>query len=428
MEEPRHAVLSVGEVFHRKYEVRRCVAVGGMAVVYEVVHRVTRRPAALKVMSRELLSERGMRGRFEQEARITASIESEHLVPVMDAGIDEPTGAAFLVMDLLRGEDLEALLRRRGPLPPAEVMALLGQAARALDAVHAAGIVHRDLKPSNLFAVETESGAPLLKVLDFGIAKLIAVDARTTRNVGTPVYMAPEQVRGDGDIDAAADIYALGHIVFTLLAGVPYWAKESAAGGRALFDAIERGTIEPATTRAAARSVTLPAPFDGWFERATAVDPGNRVETAGALIDELGAVLAIPRTAATPPTSPLDVSGRKWSARTLVAFVAAISLAGAASWCGLQGFTKGRDDGARRAAPAVPSISAPAAAPVASPSAEATKEVIPQVVASPSSSTAPPGPVAPRRPVTRPVPSTSASARTPEPPAAPSNPYDNGAF
>jgi serine/threonine-protein kinase len=206
-------------LFHVDYEVRRCLKIGGMAVVYEAVHRVTRRPSALKVLLPEVLAEQGMRARFAIEARIPSEIDCEHVVEVLDAGVDDATGATFLVMELLRGDDLETVLRRRGRLPAEEALALLRQAAQALDQVHAARVVHRDLKPSNLFLCEAKSVAPVLKVLDFGIAKILDGSALTTRNLGTPVYMSPEQVRGDGDVDGAADVYALGHIAFTLLAG-----------------------------------------------------------------------------------------------------------------------------------------------------------------------------------------------------------------
>src|SRR5437762_2619156 len=116
-EDPGRALLAAGAVFHGRYEVQRCLKVGGMAIVYEVVHGVTRRPCALKVILPEILSERGMGERFELEARITTGIESEHVVQVLDAGIDEATGLPFLVMELLRGDDLETVLHRRGALP-----------------------------------------------------------------------------------------------------------------------------------------------------------------------------------------------------------------------------------------------------------------------------------------------------------------------
>src|SRR4029077_21112745 len=135
---------------------------------------------------------------FHLEGRVTGDIESDHLVRISDAGVDDATGMPFLVMDLLRGEDLGATLKQRGPIPPAEAVTFLSQVALALDKTHAAGIVHRDLKPENLFVTRRDDGPPCVKILDFGIAKVIAqsqATQHTTEAIGTPLYMAPEQIR-----------------------------------------------------------------------------------------------------------------------------------------------------------------------------------------------------------------------------------------
>jgi hypothetical protein len=141
-------------MLHGKYEVQRALAVGGTAVVYQVVHVTTRRPAALEVMASHMLSESGMRARFALEARAPAGIESQAIVEVLDAAVDDVTGSPFIVMELLRGNDLENTLRLRGRLAREQVVDLLSQVAPAIDAVHAARIVHRDLKPGNLFLAD----------------------------------------------------------------------------------------------------------------------------------------------------------------------------------------------------------------------------------------------------------------------------------
>ncbi len=208
-----------------------------MGAVYECIHLKTRKRRALKVMLPEIVASASMRERFELEARVTADIESEHIVETFDAGVDEETGAPFLVMELLRGEELGSLLKRRGALPSEEVIALLSQAALALDRTHAAGIVHRDLKPDNLFLTTRDDGAPRLKILDFGVAKVVADDAlsiQQTAAIGTPLYMSPEQFQGDGKIGPRADIYALGHIAYALLTGRPYWYDEQRSEPRYL--------------------------------------------------------------------------------------------------------------------------------------------------------------------------------------------------
>src|SRR5205823_5924260 len=128
----------------------------------------------------------------------------------------------------LRGRDLAAEIEARSKLPPKEAVVLLSQAALALDKTHDAGIVHRDLKPENLFLTKRDDGTPRLKVLDFGIAKVVAQSAQTakqTKSIGTPLYMSPEQIHGDAKIDARSDLYALAHIAYALLVGEPYWEE-----------------------------------------------------------------------------------------------------------------------------------------------------------------------------------------------------------
>src|SRR5262249_30901389 len=153
-------------------------------------------------------------------------VESEYIVDVSDAGVDEATKMPFMVMELLRGEELGDLLERVGGLPPTDVVTYLQQVAMALDRTHAAGIVHRDLKPENLFLTHRDDGSPRIKILDFGVAKVVAegaTGAGATRSLGTPLYMPPEQFRTGAKLTPAADIYALGMMAYTLLVGKPYW-------------------------------------------------------------------------------------------------------------------------------------------------------------------------------------------------------------
>jgi serine/threonine-protein kinase len=270
-----------------------------MGAVYEANDRETARRRALKTMLRSLAGDADMRARFRLEATVAARIESEHIVEVFDAGVDETTGQPFLVMELLRGESLAAIIKRRGRLGPEEAVHLLYQASLALDRTHAAGIVHRDLKPANLFVTFRDDGQPRLKLLDFGIAKVVAetTDARTTRSLGTPLYMAPEQIRGDGHIDGRADVYSLAHLAFTMLTGSPYWEAEAqrVGGGYGLLLKVMEGGAEPASARAAQLGVSLPAAIDAWFVRATALLPSDRFETASEVVDEFADALGIPR-------------------------------------------------------------------------------------------------------------------------------------
>jgi serine/threonine-protein kinase len=292
-------ILQPEALFRGRYRVVRSIKTGGMGAVHEVLDETTNSRRALKIMLPALVENADLRARFALEARITGDLESDHLVRVTDAGVDEATGTPFIVMELLRGEDLGALVRRAGPLPHAEVLTYLEQAARALDRTHAAGIVHRDLKPENLFLTTRDDGAPCLKILDFGIAKVMARSHQSqgTQALGTPLYMAPEQIRGKGDIGPAADVYALGHIAYALLAGAPYWDEEKLSSESLfqLFLSIVDGPKEQAVTRAQRRhAMELPSGFAAWFARATSPRPEARFESASAAVTALGAALETP--------------------------------------------------------------------------------------------------------------------------------------
>jgi serine/threonine protein kinase len=303
-----------GSYLASRFEVVRLLSEGGMGAVYEVIHRETRRRRALKVMLPGLVGDSALRARFELEARIAADVESDHIVEIFDAGVDPITDTPFLVMELLKGEDLGALLARRGRVPAAEVVTLLGQAARALDRTHAAGIVHRDLKPGNLFLTRRDDGTPHLKILDFGIAKVLAESPRgiaaTRGAIGTPLYMAPEQARGGAGIGPASDLHALAHIAFTLLVGEPYFQAEARRGGRALLAQVALGPTEPASTRAARLGVTLPAAFDAWFARAAALEAEERFSPASHLVATLAEALAVAAPVAAPALPGDDRTAR----------------------------------------------------------------------------------------------------------------------
>ena len=291
------APLDAGAVFHGRYEVVRCIAQGGMGAVYEVVDRDTKRRRALKVMLPGVDDDGEMRARFLREATIAAEVESEHLAETIDAGTDEASGAPFLVMELLVGEDLGQILER-GPLPAEQIVTYLWQASLALDKTHAAGVVHRDLKPENLFVTCRDDGTPCVKLLDFGIAKVVdgkgSLAMSTQGVVGTPLYSAPEQVHGRVRVSAQTDVYALAQIAYALLSGEPYWSpeQETAAGIYPILMAVVDGPPQRASVRALERTgVELPNSFDVWFERATAAQPGDRFGSCAELVDALAEAL-----------------------------------------------------------------------------------------------------------------------------------------
>ncbi|WP_437676166.1 serine/threonine-protein kinase [Sorangium sp. So ce131] len=299
------ATFVEGTVFARRYRVVRLIAAGSMGAVYEVVHLGTERRRALKVMHAHLFAQADMRDRFLREARIAANVQSDHIVDVFDADVDEATGMPFLVMELLRGESLGDRVERLGGLPPGEVMTYLHQTALALDQTHAASIVHRDLKPENLFITQRQDGTPCVKILDFGIAKLVVEGSNAaggTRTLGTPLYMAPEQFRSRSRLTGAADVYALGMMAYTLLVGTPYWGPEASGAEDVIAFALiaSRGPEEAPVQRARAQGAALLPGFDAWFARATAMDPAARFASATEAVRALGAVLGAGASAGVP--------------------------------------------------------------------------------------------------------------------------------
>jgi serine/threonine-protein kinase len=222
--------VKVGEVLAGKYRVERLLGAGGMGVVVLARHMLLDQLVALKFLLAESLTNAKVVARFEREARAVVKLKSEHVARVIDVGVME-TGAPYIVMDYLEGEDLSMTIERRGQLPIAESVDYLLQACEALAEAHGAGIVHRDLKPGNLFLTKSVDGKSLIKVLDFGISKLdggredLAL-TQTTEVVGSPKYMSPEQLRASRLADARSDIWSMGVILYELItADSPFMAE-----------------------------------------------------------------------------------------------------------------------------------------------------------------------------------------------------------
>lgn len=295
---PEFSNLAEGSVFHGRYRVSRLIRAGNMGAVYQVLDEKIDTHRALKVMLPSLLDDADLKGRFEREAKITGPIASDHIVKVMDAGIDTTLGIPFFVMELLQGQELGSVLKVQGGLSKEEIVTFLFQAALALDKTHAAGIVHRDLKPENLFVTQRDDGSPCVKILDFGIAKLLTQGAaRSTRPMGTPLYMAPEQIRGDSSIGPQTDIYALGHVAYALFCGKPYWDEE-ARKLDSIFPVLAeiiKGAREAPSARAARQGcLVIPAAFDAWFFKTCAAETNERFERATTAIRALGEALGVP--------------------------------------------------------------------------------------------------------------------------------------
>jgi len=194
-----------------------------MGVVYEAQHAIVKRRFAVKFLRPDFARRRESLGRFQREAEAAGGLESEHIASVVDFGITND-GSPYIVMEYLVGESLASLLAREGRLSCHRAADLCMQACHGAETAHAAGIVHRDLKPHNVFMCRRDDNTDLLKILDFGIAKLELVghdqvSTQTGTVMGTPAYMSPEQARGDRTIDLRTDVYSLGAILFEMLSG-----------------------------------------------------------------------------------------------------------------------------------------------------------------------------------------------------------------
>jgi len=303
--------VPAGTLFAGRYAIERLLRRGGMGAVYVVRHVRTHAELALKVMHPEVVGDAAMRERFAREAQVSSLIKSSNVVTVIDADVDAATGIPFLVMELLHGADLGEHTRS-GPLAPKDVVTYLGQAARALDRAHALGIVHRDLKPENLFLASSDDDPPRIKIPDFGIAKILQVATAHGRSqeIGTPLYMAPEQMRAQGTIGAWTDVWALGLTAYTLLVGRPYWEGTTV---HEIYSEILRADREAASVRATKVGIALPISFDAWFARCVANEPTSRFASAGEAItrlsEALGESLAAPAPKPAPiATVPLEVA------------------------------------------------------------------------------------------------------------------------
>jgi serine/threonine-protein kinase len=219
--------VAPGEVIAEKYRIERVLGIGGMGFVMAARHLSLDQPVAIKFLIPRHDAEDATQ-RFQREARASARIESDHVCRVYDTG-ELPGGIPFMVMEYLEGHDLEVELETRGRLPLGQVVDYVLQALDAVASAHAIGVVHRDLKPSNLFLAMRPDGTRRVKVLDFGISKMLS-DAHITDTkgiVGTPAYMSPEQAKNSRKTDLRADIWSLGAILYELLSGRPPYDGET---------------------------------------------------------------------------------------------------------------------------------------------------------------------------------------------------------
>jgi serine/threonine protein kinase len=285
-------VYEPGTVLAGKYRVDRVIGRGGMGFVLAAEHMDLRTRVALKLLAEQYLDRPHVIERFVREARACAQLHSDHVCRVHDVGrLDD--GRPYMVMELLEGIDLARVLRATGPFAYATAADYIVQACDALVEAHAAGIVHRDLKPSNLFVTQRRDGSALVKVLDFGVAKAQSEDFSLTSTdnvVGSPHYMAPEQLRSAKAADARSDIWSLGIILHELVSGRPPFSGET------IVDLAVRIASAPPEL-----PTNVPPPYVAIVERCLQKDPLQRFQSA---IELAGALRPLARPTTVVPIPP----------------------------------------------------------------------------------------------------------------------------
>jgi serine/threonine protein kinase len=284
------------------YELRRLLGRGGMGTVYEAMHLELRRSCVVKLLREVHGQSPEVTGRFRQEARLVGGLRHDALPTVYDLG-SSATGTAYLAMEYLEGEDLRAVLRRRGPMSVGEAAHLAVQALEGLHVAHKAGVIHRDVKPENLFRTSTGD----LKILDFGIAKALEQQVATGVNtafghvLGTPRYMSPEQALGRTPTHAT-DVYAIGCVLFELLAGSPV------VTGNDIKELLRQHIYEPAPSLQQRTGRPFDPAIEAILARALAKDPAARFASASEMAQALRPFAIAPArgAAATGNTTAID--------------------------------------------------------------------------------------------------------------------------
>jgi serine/threonine-protein kinase len=297
-----------GDLLAERYRIERIIGVGGMGVVFEAYHLHLDQRVAIKMLLPEVATDPDVVGRFLREGRAAVRIPSQHVARVQDVST-LPDGTPFMVMELLHGADLQGILDARGPLPVPLAVDYILQTCEALAHAHAMGIVHRDLKPPNLF-VTGSSTMPVVKLLDFGVSKLPTTGnlsmTKTRAVMGSPLYMAPEQMRSARRVDARADIWGLGTLLYTMLTGRPPFESDTMPELCAMI-------VQDPTPNLHDRRAGVPPALARAVEHCLEKDPGHRFASVAELARELGpfaseqgrAMLSGIEAAASSQTGPL---------------------------------------------------------------------------------------------------------------------------
>lgn len=288
-------VLTEGDLVADRYRILRAIGSGGMGVVYAAEHVWTKRSVALKVLRAERAQNAQLAARFLREARVLSQLQHPHIVQVLDMGQDDSDGALFLAQELLDGEDLAAVLRAQRVLSPAQAAAVLLPIVDALACAHRAGVLHRDVKPANIFLHRGANGSVVPRLIDFGVARSLVREPSGTLQtqfgtpVGTPMYMSPEQVRGDVDLDVRSDVWSVGAVLYECITGCTPFDGTTAT---LLFAQILTQDVRPA--RAARSDVS--EPVEALLQHALQRDRVARIANMESLREAMGTALGAPST------------------------------------------------------------------------------------------------------------------------------------
>ena len=295
----------VGTVLADRYRLLCPLAEGGMGRVYLGEHVAIGRTVAVKVLARRWADDETQRRRFLQEARAASKVAHDNVIEILDVG-DAPNGSVFMVMEHLEGESLADLVTREAPLSWPRIKRIALQICRALCAAHERGVLHRDLKPENCWRAKRGANRDFIKVLDFGIAKIVGDPSdphssltRAGSVFGTPEYMSPEQARGQR-VDARTDVYAMGILLFELATGdVPF------TGVGFMEILTQQVSAIPPRPSAAAPAASIPLALEPLIERALAKDPDARFQSMRELAEAIAAIPTAAPQPVPPPNEPV---------------------------------------------------------------------------------------------------------------------------
>lgn len=339
----------VGTIFAERYEILEPVGEGGMSVVYRARHIHMQRIVAIKLLHERIATDEKALLRFKREAQATGNLSHQNVISVYDFGVTKDH-QAFFVMDFLEGEALDSVIMKEKRIAPARAVNIFKQICDGLEHAHKKGVIHRDLKPSNIILVQQDDGLELVKIVDFGIAKMVSIDSSSKQQLtqtgqvfGSPLYLSPEQCQGIA-IDGRSDIYSLGCLMYEALAGIP-----PLIGDTAIATMLKHINDPPPLFSAKFPDTQIPQPIEYVVRKCLEKSPDSRYQTVAELRQSLldaaaasnlegyrtGGVIDVPKkqkelastwdklVASMPVPSPAGKAGRRW---LLAAAIAAPTL------------------------------------------------------------------------------------------------------